>query len=206
MKYLLKLLLIFPLFFTLNIEAAIIMKAGTVVACSTVTDETLTSYTTTASTASDVYVNQYIGQQFVVAGSGSYTITEVDVYMAWYFAGAAETVTVRIETDDTDSPSGTLLDANATKQLTRASFPEAAADDCDECTAITFTFPATFTGTYGTKYWVVVTSDANAANDYEIMNSGDGTGYAYLTKYSGDQGSSWSVSANDKVFVVRGCP
>ena len=104
---------------------------------------------------------------------------------------------VRIETQSAGQPSGTLVDANATKSVAASGLPSPAAD------WVTYTFPGTFTLTSGITYWIVLSRDgARDATNYFLWAAGlSSLTYDSSRKSSG----SWATEANNEFnFRVYG--
>ena len=103
-----------------------------------------------------------------------------------------------IETNSTDKPSGTLVDANATATITSFSTTDYG--------WVTVNFPDNFTLSASTTYWLVLKTAA-AANDQNYAWAADGSSPATASTMavSTDGGSTWSaVSAADAYFRVLG--
>ena len=98
-------------------------------------------------------------------------------------------VTVRIEDDAAGSPSGNLVNANATKTLNNLPLTSK---------WIRFKFPGTFTLTNNTSYWIVISVN----NSYFIWLASDGNSYARgIGKHNGGGWSPFDDN-NDLCFKV----
>ncbi|MBK9272878.1 MAG: LamG domain-containing protein [Saprospiraceae bacterium] len=124
----------------------------------------------------------------------------VEVYLKKN-AGTPGDITVRIETDDTNAPSGTLADANLTGTI--SSFAET------DYAWITLDFDSVSTANLSdsTKYWLVLKTDA-ASNDNNYAWGADTSSPGYDdgdAADSTDGGSGWSAdSGKDMMFRILG--
>lgn len=125
-------------------------------------------------------------------------VKSVQVYLK-KAAGTPGDITVRIETNSTDKPSGTLADSNATTTIP--------AFTTDSYGWITVEFPAAFSLNGSTTFHLVLKTAA-AANDNNYTWAADGSSPGYTAgamSVSTDGGSSWSaVSAADAYFRILG--
>lgn len=112
-------------------------------------------------------------------------------------AGTPGNITVRIETNSSTTPSGTLANANATATLT--------AFTTDTDAIYTVEFPDSFTLTVSTTYWLVIKVAAGANdNNYSWTTLAAG-GYASGNNAtSTDGGSTWSAGTKDHYFRILG--
>lgn len=112
-------------------------------------------------------------------------------------AGTPGDITVRIETNSSTVPSGTLVDAAATGTIT--AFTSATA------TWYTVEFSTNFALAATTTYWIVAKTAA-AANDNNYKWYGkSASGYAAGNNAtSADGGSSWSAGTSDAYFKLLG--
>ena len=112
-------------------------------------------------------------------------------------AGTPGDITVRIETNNTDKPSGTLAHANAAATITAFTSTTAA--------WYTVEFAENFSLSATTTYWIVLKTAA-AANDNSYKWSGKtASGYASGTNAtSADGGSTWTAGTSDAYFKVLG--
>ena len=126
--------------------------------------------------------------------SGSETISKVKITFGAGVGSPAGNVTLRIETDDTDLPSGTLAHANASKAIT----PVASSEN-------TFDFANDF-GLTADTYWLVLCCD-NQAYDVRWFIGMDSDTTMGAIANSTDGGSSWSAYATYnltcKVYTVH---
>lgn len=133
-------------------------------------------------------------QGFQVAAAGQ--MKGVRVYLKKN-AGTPSDITVRIETNSTDKPSGTLVDASATGTITAFTTTTDA--------WYTVEFSSAFSLAATTTYWIVLKTAA-AGNDNNYKWEGKSTsGYSGGTNaLSTDGGSTWTASTGDAYFRVLG--
>lgn len=82
---------------------------------------------------------------------------------------SGQDLVIRIETDNSGEPSGTLVDANATATITAASLSTSYSDE-------TVTWGGSFTLTKGTQYWVVFqVASTDGTNYVAVSTNDDGT-------------------------------
>jgi hypothetical protein len=108
------------------------------------------------------------------------------------------TMTLRIETDSSGEPSGTLVNANATTTVAESSLGT-------DWGWVTFTFSSTFTLTASTQYWVVLSTNRSASAANYVMLGADNTGAAYLDgEAQYETSSTWytEVTNTDLLFQV----
>ena len=126
------------------------------------------------------------------------TIKSLQVYLK-KAAGTPGDITVRIETNSTDKPSGTLAHASAT-----ATIPAFATTSYGW---ITIDFAAAFALAASTVYWIVLKTAA-AANDTNYNWAADDSSPSYTSgtmAVSTDGGSTWAaVTGSDAYFRVLG--
>lgn len=136
------------------------------------------------------------GQSFTVPAALS--IKGVEVYLK-KSTGTPGDITVRIETNSTDKPSGTLVDADATATISSFSTTDYAWKSVE--------FPDLISLSSGTTYWIVLKTAA-AANDNYYHWAADGSSPSYANgtmAASTDGGSTWSaVTAADAYFRIKG--
>ena len=136
------------------------------------------------------------GQSFQVAAATK--MKAVRVYIKKN-AGTPGDITVRIETNSTDKPSGTLVSSDATATIS--------AFTTTSYGWVTVEFPATFSLSASTTYWIVLKTAA-ASNDNNYAWGADASSPTYSSgtmAASTDGGSTWSaVSAADAMFRVLG--
>lgn len=106
------------------------------------------------------------------------------------------TLTLRIETDNSGEPSGTLIDASAT-----ATFDEA---DVGKFTWHRFVFSGGFYLDSGTTYWLVLSTDRGMSTTNNIRWGADSSSPAYtdgeMLSYAS---STWSAESKDALFEVE---
>lgn len=114
-------------------------------------------------------------------------------------AGTPGDITVRIETNSAGVPSGTLADASATGTI--VAFTTSAYG------WVNVTFPAAFSLSATTTYWIVLKTAA-ASNDNNYAWLADGSSPAYASgnmASSNDGGSTWTaIPGSDAYFRVLG--
>lgn len=137
-------------------------------------------------------------QGFTIAGSGTVTVATARVYIKKN-AGTPGDITVRVETDSSAVPSGTLANANAT-----ATIP---AFSTTSYGWVTITFAAPFSLTLGTLYHLVLKTAA-AANDTNYAWGGDASSPTYsagASSASTDGGTTWAAATGtDYLFTIYG--
>jgi hypothetical protein len=110
------------------------------------------------------------------------------------------TMTLRIETDNSGEPSGTLADANATIGVAESGLSTSLA-------MVDFDFSTNFSLSGSTTYWLVLSTD-RTQSDTNYVEWGADAGGGYSSGESGSQVSStWTTpnaSAADLVFAVVG--
>ncbi|MEP7285400.1 MAG: choice-of-anchor R domain-containing protein [Chloroflexota bacterium] len=134
-----------------------------------------------------------LAQSFQVSSTS--TISYAALTMA-RVGGAAGTMTLRIETDNAGSPSGTLVNANATATVAETSLAGTFA-------AITFTFAGTFTLSPGIAYWLVLSSSRAASNTDYVQWGTDISSPTY--PYGGlsvQVAGLWTPAGMDAIFEV----
>ena len=136
-----------------------------------------------------------LAQSFEVTGS-----QEVATVKLWLkkVGSPTGTMTLRIETDNTGEPSGTLADANLTVDVAESSLGTSYAD-------ITFTFstPASISGS--TTYWIVLSTDRSASASNYVLWGVDTSTPSYADgEFMSEASSSWSSESADGVFSVEG--
>ena len=136
------------------------------------------------------------GQSFQF--TGALTIKGLEVYLKKN-AGTPGDITVRIETNSTDKPSGTLANAAATATISSFSTTSYGWK--------TVEFDTAFSLSSATTYWIVLKTAA-AANDTNYAWAADGSSPTYTSgtmAASTDGGTTWSaVSAADAYFRLNG--
>ena len=131
------------------------------------------------------------------------TITSVELYLQ--ANSGQDDINIRIETDSSSLPSGTLADANATCVISEANVP--ASYDFEECT-----FSTSFDLVASTTYWIHArrsSEDSGGADE----NYGWGTDNSSPTYANGEAkqsdndystGPNWSGTGRDALFRVNG--
>lgn len=122
--------------------------------------------------------------------------------------GKPTPLTIRIETDNSNKPSGSLVDANATATL---NYNDVYSNSYDfkannPIRINRITFPNAFSLTRGTKYWIVYrcTVAADSNNEYYVAINQTGTDYIYGDYASSvDSGVNWNIdTAKDLGFIL----
>lgn len=134
-----------------------------------------------------------LAQSFQISSTS--TIDKVTLWLK-KVGSPAGTMTLRIETNNAGSPSGTLADANATVTVAESSLTTSYG-------AITFNFATDFQLTGSTTYWLVLsTSRAQSATDY-VQWGADGSTPSYSNgSMSSEVSSVWGAESKDAVFSV----
>ena len=122
-----------------------------------------------------------LAQSFTVGASDS-PVNRVALYLKKHNT-ITDAITVRIETNGADVPSGTLVDAGATTTITPTS---------TSYEWITASFPVTFSLTAATKYWIKCTIGNQASNEKYSWQRDVSNGYA---------GGGGSVSTDGGAFA-----
>jgi F5/8 type C domain len=136
-----------------------------------------------------------LAQSFQV--TGTQTVKTVDLWLKKVGAPAG-TMTLRIETDTAGSPSGTLVDANATATLAESGLGTGYA-------TATFTFGTSFSISGSTSYWIVLSTDRAVSETNYVLWGADGSAPSYANgEMKSEISSSWSAEAADAVFEVLG--
>jgi hypothetical protein len=107
-------------------------------------------------------------------------------------------MTLRIETDNSGDPSGTLADANLTVTVAESSLSTSYG-------SIDFTFstPASISGS--TTYWIVLSTDRAQSDANYVVWGADGSTPGYADgSMSSEASSSWSAESKDAIFDVTG--
>lgn len=139
-------------------------------------------------------------QSFLLSSDA--TVESVDLYLQQNTG--FDNIDVRIETDSSGVPSGTLADANATCTIAEANVP--ASYDFETCT-----FSSSFSLTASTSYWIVVrrSSQDSGGADENYLWGLDTTSPSYtdgVAKQSDNDyssGPNWS-GTSDSLFRVNG--
>jgi hypothetical protein len=136
-------------------------------------------------------VKTKLAQSVYLTSKGSLTVAQLYLKKVGVPTG---TLTLRVETDNAYSPSGTLADSNATATVLESSLSTAYG-------YIAFTFPAEFTLQAGVIYWLVLSTDRAASGVNYIAWGADNstpsaTGNFYY--FSG----SWTNSLMAAIFIL----
>lgn len=129
---------------------------------------------------------------FPIVGNGSASTT---MNLALAKTGTpTDSLDVRIETDSSGEPSGTLADANATGSVAGGSLTTSLVDT-------TVTFAGSFTLTDKTKYWVVMERDGSidASNYFDVGMGDNQGGFYHRFTYNG---SAWADTDDDGVYFT----
>jgi hypothetical protein len=135
-----------------------------------------------------------LAQSFQVTGTQT-----IDLARAWLkkIGTPAGTMTLRIETDSAGSPSGTLVDANATVTVGESGLSASYA-------LITFDFGTNFSVSGSTTYWLVL-STSRSTDEFNYVDWGaDASSPGYASGQMKSFAGSWSVESKDAVFEVQG--
>lgn len=106
------------------------------------------------------------------------------------------TLTLRVETDNAGSPSGSLVDANATATLSEASLATSYG-------WANFVFPSVFNVSASTPYWLVLsTSRAESPTDY-VHWGADGSTPSYAGgEMKAEIAAAWTAESKDAIFEI----
>ena len=165
-----------------------------------VTDSTGSGTVDAESTADGDYYylgGRASGTEFRIAQSFQLTngniITKVGAKYAFSNGSPTGSWTVRIETDDSGVPSGTLVDVNASVVVSPP-----ATDTWFEGT-----FSTSFSVSLSTTYWMVILCDDQTDNVNWTFHSSTNNVYSDGTiAYSMDGGSTWNTNAKDLCFKI----
>jgi hypothetical protein len=136
-----------------------------------------------------------LAQSFTV--TGTQTVATVDLWLK-KVGTPTGTMTLRIETDNSGDPSGTLADANLTTTLAESGLGTSYAD-----ATFTFSTPASISGS--TTYWLVLSTDRAVSESNYIQWGADGSTPGYANgQMKSEVSSSWSAESKDAVFEVLG--
>jgi len=139
-----------------------------------------------------IYANNWSAQSFKIDSTTNYM--KVDLLLSKFGSPDLDiSLNVRIETDDSNKPSGTLVHPNATATISSA------ISTSQEWMTVNFT---PFAMTSGTVYWIKVTPDTmggSYANYYKWHSSGI-AGSMYSNgdlAYTTNGGVSWTIYTNE---------
>ncbi len=136
-----------------------------------------------------------LAQSFEV--TGTQTVETVDLWLK-KVGSPTGTMTLRIETDNSGEPSGTLADANLTTTVAESGLGTSYAD-----VSFTFSTPASISGS--TTYWMVLSTDRSASESNYVHWGADGSSPGYANgQMMSEASSSWSAESKDAVFEVTG--
>ena len=161
-----------------------------------ITNNDASAYTSVAEMEMLETIKTYdrIAQSFQISSSD--TLNDVAIYLR-RVGSPNGTLTIRIETDNAGSPSGTLADSNATATLSEAGLGASYG-----MVTVNFT---DFAISGSTKYWIVVSTSRTAGptNYVEWGVDASSSGYAYggVSLYAG---GTWSGQTTDAIFRVDG--
>ena len=106
------------------------------------------------------------------------------------------TMTLRIETDSTGEPSGSLADANATVTLGESTLGTSYAD-------VEFDFSTDFALSASTTYWLVLSTDRSTDTSNYVLWGSDASSPSYASgEMKSEASSTWSAESKDAVFAV----
>lgn len=126
----------------------------------------------------------------------------VDTAKLWLrkIGSPSGTMTLRVETDSSGAPSGTLADASATVTVNEATLSTSYG-------WITFDFATDFALSSSTSYWLVLSTDRAASADNYVLWGMDGSTPAYASGEAQYEASStWSAESMDACFAVFAPP
>ncbi len=184
-----------------DIEGKVYLWDGTSVWTEVFDTRRIKWFDTVSSGDTDYYVGDNGGTERAQAQSfqldTAQKVKSVQVYIK-KATGTPGDITVRIETDST-GPSGSLVDSNLATTIP--------AFTTGTYGWVTVEFPAAFTLSASTTYWVVLKTAA-AANDNNYQWLADASSPSFSggsRAYSGDGGSTWTVdTAADFMIRIRG--
>jgi hypothetical protein len=129
-------------------------------------------------------------QSFKCTGADTYA--KVDLYLQKVLL-PTDNLTLRIETNNAGAPSGTLVDASATKTIAAAGVTTG---------WNTFKFPAAFAMTAATTFWLVLArSGARDTNNYVLWWADSGASYADGAGFRLNS-SVWTPLSEDFTFII----
>lgn len=134
-----------------------------------------------------------LGQSFQISSTG--TVDQVKLWLRKVGAPSG-TLTLRIETDSSGSPSGTLANAAATVTVAESSLATSYG-------WIAFDFASNFSLTGTTLYWLVLSTDRSASGTAYVEWGADASTPGYTDgQMISEASSSWSAESKDAVFEV----
>jgi hypothetical protein len=129
--------------------------------------------------------------------TGDQSVGAANLYMA-KIGSPTGTMTLRIETDNAGSPSGTLVDAAATTTLAESELGTSYA-------STTFVFASSFTLTDSTQYHLVLSTDRASSNTNYVLWGADSSSPGYTSGVmKSEASSSWSAESKDACFDILG--
>ncbi len=137
-------------------------------------------------------VQSFVNSQYV-----AFNCDQVQLYLK-KVGSPTGTLTLRVETDNNNLPSGTLLHANATDTVTESSLSTSYG-------LISFTMSA-FSIPYNVRYWLVLTTDRAASGTNYVVWGADASSPSYASgeMKSLDSFITWTAENKDAVFNVTG--
>jgi len=134
-----------------------------------------------------------LAQSFQV--TGAQTLKTINLWLK-KVGSPTGTLTLRIETDNSGEPSGTLVDANATATVAESSLSTSYGD-------ITFTFTNSFSISGSTTYWIVLSTDRAVSETNYVQWGADGSSPSYADgEMMNETSSSWTAESKDAVFEI----
>lgn len=142
-------------------------------------------------TTSAVANKDRLAQSFQIDSAA--TLDLVKLYLRKW-GSPSGTLTLRVETDSSGSPSGTLVNANATVDVAESGLGTSLA-------LVDFDFSTNFPLSGSTPYWLVLSTTRSAsASDYVVWGADSSPGYASGEMKSDNSG--WSAESKDACFEV----
>ena len=146
-----------------------------------------------AFTTSAIVEKDELAQSFQLSAGAT-----VDTAKLWLrkVGSPSGTMTLRIETDSSGDPSGTLADANATVTVNEATLTTS-------YDWIAFDFATNFALSGSTSYWLVLSTDRAASDSNYVLWGMDASTPAYASGEAQYEASStWSAESKDACFAV----
>jgi len=143
-------------------------------------------------TTSSLSAKSKLAQSFQIASNA--TIHAAAIYLE-KVGSPTGTMTLRIETDSDGSPSGTLLNANATITVAESGLGTSYA-------LTTFDFYPDFAATASTSYWLVLSTDRSASNSNYVLWGADASSPGYTSGEMKSYTGSWGAETKDAIFEV----
>ncbi len=156
-------------------------------------NEDVTNFLYFSVTADATTVKDKLSQSFQV--TGAQTLGSVNLWLK-KVGSPTDTMTLRIETDSAGSPSGTLVDANATTTVSESTLSTSYGD-------ILFTFASSFSISGSTTYWLVLSTDRSASGTDYVEWGADSSSPSYANgEMKSEASSTWSAESADAIFEV----